>query len=60
MLHAQRWFDKPVGIDATLLGAAELSGLVARAGLTVHELTSRPPYEAEAPTERLYLWAVRP
>ncbi len=60
VLHAQRWFDKPVGIDATLLGAAELSGLVRGAGLTVHELTSRPPYEAEAPTERLYLWAVRP
>ncbi len=59
-LHTEDWFDRAVSVDATLFGASELSQLAERAGLGVTELARREPYEAEAQTERLYLWATRP
>jgi SAM-dependent methyltransferase len=60
VIHTDHWFDRPVRVDATLFEASELSALVERAGLKVRERTRRDPYEAEAQTERLYIWATRP
>lgn len=60
VLHVDRWFDKPVRVDATLFGASELSRLVEGAGLRIRDHARRDPYDGEAQTERLYLWATRP
>jgi len=58
-LHRERWFDKPVSIDVTMFGTAEMSRYVEEAGFVVDEVAERPPYEFEYQTSRTYVWATR-
>ncbi len=58
--HADEFCGQPVAVDATLYSADELSRRLAEGGLAVEAVLSRPPYDFEHPTERLYAWATKP
>lgn len=53
----ERWFDRPVQMVATLFQPDELAGYARNAGFTVEAAATRPPYEFEYPSERVYLSA---
>jgi SAM-dependent methyltransferase len=56
-LHSDEWFGKPVHFGATLYVLDEIVEQVGLAGLTVEDAISRPPYEREGSTTRLYVTA---
>ena len=56
-LHADKMVGEPADLDVTLFSLAELCELIQRAGFAIVEARERPPYEAEHPTQRLYVWA---
>ena len=49
--------DQPVRMCATLFTAAEMTGLVEAAGFTVIDLRTRPAYEFEYDSQRVYITA---
>ena len=58
--HADDWFGQGVSVDATLFSPEEMGGLMAEAGLAVAEILTRPPYDFEYPTQRVYASGTRP
>jgi SAM-dependent methyltransferase len=58
-VHADDWFGRGVSIDATLHQPADLTAGMGRAGFVVEAITTRPPYEFEYPTTRLYAAGVK-
>jgi SAM-dependent methyltransferase len=51
----------PVSLRFNFFTRAEITAALAEAGLTIRELTSRPPYAGvEVETNRLYAWATSP
>jgi SAM-dependent methyltransferase len=54
---AAEWFGHPVQVRATLVRMGELSAMAGAAGFSVIEQHERAPYDSEAPTQRLYIWA---
>ncbi len=52
-------FDEPVPMAVTLYELDEMRSLVEGAGFDILEATSRPAYETEYPTERVYVLARR-
>jgi SAM-dependent methyltransferase len=58
-IHRDSWYDKPVSIDVTLMGKAEMTGYLELAGFKVDGIVERPPYDFEYPTPRLYARAKR-
>lgn len=57
--HADDWFGQGVSVDATLFSPQEMARLMARAGLAVAEILTRPPYDFEYPTLRVYARGTR-
>lgn len=57
--HADDWFGQGVSVDATLFSPQEMASLMARAGLAVTEVLTRPPYAFEYPTQRVYARGTR-
>lgn len=55
--QSDEWFGRPVSVRASLWSLAELTGAVQSAGFAVKRHCARQPYQAEHPTERLYVWA---
>jgi SAM-dependent methyltransferase len=56
-VHTDEFLGQPVTVEATLYTASEVTGLLADAGFRVEAALTRPPYEFEHPTERLYALA---
>lgn len=59
-LHRDRWYDKVVSIEVSLLAKDEMSGYVQAAGFEIENIVERDPYEFEYPTPRIYLLARKP
>ena len=53
-------FDTPVAFFATLFSEAEIRAALTAAGLVVDELATRPPYDFEYPSHRIYASCTRP
>jgi len=58
-VHAEDWFGRGVSIDATLHQPADMTTAMERAGFAVEAITTRPPYEFEYPTTRVYAAGVK-
>jgi SAM-dependent methyltransferase len=56
-MQSDDWFGQPVSVRASLWSLAELTEAVQAAGFVVRRHCARQPYQAEHPTERLYVWA---
>jgi SAM-dependent methyltransferase len=54
------WFGRGVPVRVALWSLPALAAAVEAAGFAVVRQLARPPYPAEHPTERLYLWAEVP
>ena len=52
---AENWFGEPVSVSATLFHKDEIARHLGSAGFKVEEILSRPPYEFEFQTERVYV-----
>lgn len=59
-LFAEEMLGEPVTIHATLFGGDEMAGYARQAGFTSIEVSSRPPYDFEHQTLRVYLLAAKP
>lgn len=59
-LHADEFLGAPVEFDATFFQPDELAGFFRDAGLQIEDATTRPPYEMEYPSVRVYVRATRP
>jgi SAM-dependent methyltransferase len=53
-------FGKPVALVATLFSEDEVRAALARAGFHLDELVTRPPYDFEYQSQRIYAVATRP
>ena len=58
-VHADDWLGQGVSVDATLFSPEEMARLMRDAGLTVAEILTRPPYDFEYPSLRVYARAVK-
>ena len=56
-LHEDHVFDTQVSFDCTLFEPNEVTHAMAAAGFSVAEVTVRPPYAFEYPTQRAYILA---
>jgi SAM-dependent methyltransferase len=56
-VHRDSWYDRPVKMAATLFPTDELVRAATRAGFAVEEALTRPPYDFEYQSERIYLLA---
>jgi len=56
-IQSDDWFGHLVSVRASLWSLAELMAAVQSAGFVVRRHFARQPYQAEHPTERLYVWA---
>lgn len=56
-VHLDTWWEHPVDIDFRFYRASVIGDLLAEAGFSIQELTTRPPYapEVEAQTQRCYI-----
>src|SRR5207237_10019610 len=52
-------FGKPVALVATLFSEEEVRAAVAGAGFRIDEMATRPPYDFEYQSERIYTMATR-
>jgi len=59
-LHADDWQGRVVDLTVVLRDPPDLTARLEASGLKVLELTVRPPYEDEHPTDRCYIVATRP
>jgi len=59
-VHADEFLGAPISFDATLFQPDELAGFLIDGGLRVHQVVTRPPYEVEYPSPRIYIRASRP
>src|SRR5262245_21616288 len=58
-VHADDWFGRGVSVDATLSRPAEMTPYMEAAGFAVEAITTRPPYEFEYQTPRVYASGVK-
>ncbi len=58
-VHAEDWFGQGVSVDATLFEPDEMARLMEGAGLAVAEVRTRPPYDFEYPSLRVYARGVK-
>jgi len=58
--HADDWFGQGVSVDATLFSPEEMRRLMGQAGLAVAEILTRPPYDFEYSTQRVYASGTKP
>jgi SAM-dependent methyltransferase len=58
-VHADDWFGRGVSVDATLYRPDEMEIYMEAAGFAVETITTRPPYEFEYQTPRVYAAAVK-
>ncbi len=58
-VHADDWFGRGVSVDATLYQPAEMATYMEAAGVAVEAITTRPPYEFEYQTPRVYAAGVK-
>lgn len=56
-ISSDNWFGHPVSVRASLWSLAELTAALSEAGFDIRRQHARPPYPAEHPSERLYVWA---
>ncbi len=56
-LHRDEWYGERVSIDFRLFQGSEMSGYLEAAGFEDIEVTERPPYPFEHPTNRFYVFA---
>jgi SAM-dependent methyltransferase len=54
-VHRDSWYDRPVKMAATLFPLDELLRDIAGAGFVVEESMTRPPYDFEYQSERIYV-----
>ena len=54
--HQDGSLGKPVEFDCTLFEPDEVAHAMNRAGLSVKEIATRPPYDFEYPSTRVYVW----
>jgi len=59
-LHADEFLGAPVSFDATFFQPDELADFFRDAGLRIDDVITRPPYEMEYPSTRIYVRASRP
>jgi ubiquinone/menaquinone biosynthesis C-methylase UbiE len=59
-LHRDRWYDKAVSIDVTLIQIDEMSRYLESAGFEVESILRRDPYEFEYPIGRVYALSQKP
>jgi SAM-dependent methyltransferase len=57
--HADEFCGQSVAVDATLYAVDEIDRRLAEAGFAVEAVGTRPPYDFEYPSERLYVWATK-
>jgi len=58
-VHADDWFGHGVSVDATLYRPDEMATYMEAADFAVEAITSRPPYEFEYQTPRVYAAGVK-
>jgi len=58
-LHVDEFLGVPASIDATLFQPEEMAQYMRQAGFTVDTIVTRPPYEFEYQTTRVYVRATR-
>ena len=58
-VHADDWFGRGVSVDATLYRPDEMASYMKAAGFAVETITTRPPYEFEYQTPRVYAAGVK-
>jgi SAM-dependent methyltransferase len=56
--HEDESLGMPIAFDCSLFEPEEVAEAMSRAQLTVKEINTRPPYDFEFPTTRVYIWAV--
>jgi SAM-dependent methyltransferase len=54
-VHRDSWYDRPVKMAATLFPLDELLWDIAAAGFVVEQSVTRPPYDFEYQSERIYV-----
>jgi SAM-dependent methyltransferase len=54
-VHRDRWYDHPVNMAATLFTTDELLGYLSAAGFVAETSETRPPYDFEYQSERIYV-----
>jgi SAM-dependent methyltransferase len=59
-VHTDDFLGQGVAVDATLFTPDEMAAALRGAGLAVEEIVTRPPYDFEYPSQRVYARAVRP
>ncbi|MHC4908128.1 MAG: class I SAM-dependent methyltransferase [Planctomycetota bacterium] len=57
-LRAEHWLGQDVSLHCYLYEPAGLSEPLEAAGFAIREQHVRPPYPAEHPSDRVYVWAV--
>jgi SAM-dependent methyltransferase len=58
-VHVDDWFGRGVSVDATLYRPDEMAIYMEAAGFAVETITTRPPYEFEYQTPRVYAAGVK-
>ena len=53
-LHSDEWFDQPVALSVSLFEEEEMTTYLGEARFTGIHIASRPPYDFEYPTQRMY------
>lgn len=54
-VHRDRWYDHPVKMAATLFPLDELVRAITGAGFVIEQALTRPPYDFEYQSERIYI-----
>ena len=58
-VHADDWFGRGVSVDAALHQPAEMADYLDEAGFEVEAIATRPPYDFEFKTTRVYATGVK-
>jgi SAM-dependent methyltransferase len=54
-VHRDTWYDHPVNLAATLFPLGELVGALTGTGFVIEQAVTRPPYDFEYQSERIYV-----
>jgi len=57
--HEEESLGMPIAFDCTLFEPEEVAETMSHTGFAVKEINTRPPYDLEFPTTRVYIWATR-
>jgi SAM-dependent methyltransferase len=58
--HEEESLGMPIAFDCTLFEPDEVASAMSHAEFVVKEINTRPPYDFEYPTTRVYIWAQKP